>query len=183
MSLSYALLAMLLDCPSSGYDLNKAFEDSISNFWKATHQQIYRELGKLEERGWIEAELISQRDRPDKKLYHVTPLGKQELATWVVQPCPISSVKEEILVKTFVGDLVPPAQLLQVIQDHRQQYEHLLTVYHRIEASYFPDTTQLSTAETFRYLTLRRGIRYATDWIAWCEEALAQIQLLDNVSH
>lgn len=180
MSLSYALLAMLLDCPSSGYDLNKAFEDSISNFWKATHQQIYRELGKLEERGWIEAELLPQRDRPDKKLYHVTPLGKQELATWVVQPCPISSVKEEILVKTFVGDLVPPAQLLQVIQDHRQQYAQLLAVYRQIETTYFPEPATLSTAETFRYLTLRRGIRYASDWLAWCDEALLVVQSLES---
>jgi len=27
--------------------------------------------------------------------------------------------------------------------------------------------------EQYRYLTLRRGIRYEQDWIDWCDEVLA----------
>ena len=31
----------------SGYELAKTFDSSIGFFWKADHQQIYRELSKL----------------------------------------------------------------------------------------------------------------------------------------
>jgi DNA-binding PadR family transcriptional regulator len=83
MAIAHAILVSLVDCPASGYDLAKQFEASVGFFWRATHQQIYRELTKLEEQGWISAEVISQENRPDKKLYSVTDLGKQQLIEWI----------------------------------------------------------------------------------------------------
>ena len=55
MSLPHALLTSLLEKSSSGYELARRFERSIGYFWKATHQQIYRELGRMEAQGWIAA--------------------------------------------------------------------------------------------------------------------------------
>ena len=48
MSLPHAILTALLEKPSSGLELTRRFDRSIGYFWSATHQQIYRELGKLE---------------------------------------------------------------------------------------------------------------------------------------
>ncbi|MCS6814837.1 MAG: PadR family transcriptional regulator, partial [Cyanobacteria bacterium] len=60
MALSHALLSLLLHQPSSGYDLAKQFdcsvEGSVGFFWGASHQQIYRELTRLEEQGWLRSE-------------------------------------------------------------------------------------------------------------------------------
>ena len=50
MSLPHAILTALLEKPSSGLELARRFDKSIGYFWSATHQQIYRELAKLEER-------------------------------------------------------------------------------------------------------------------------------------
>ncbi|MER7163689.1 PadR family transcriptional regulator, partial [Streptomyces lydicus] len=47
MSLPHAILTALLEKPSSGLELTRRFDRSIGYFWSATHQQIYRELGKL----------------------------------------------------------------------------------------------------------------------------------------
>ena len=49
MSLRDAVLAALLEGESSGYDLAKAFDASVANFWMATPQQLYRELDRLAE--------------------------------------------------------------------------------------------------------------------------------------
>jgi len=46
MSLPHALLTSLLEQPCSGMDLARRFGRSIGFFWPATHQQIYKELGK-----------------------------------------------------------------------------------------------------------------------------------------
>jgi DNA-binding PadR family transcriptional regulator len=51
MSLSHAILATLSNGCYSGYDISKQFAGSVGFFWYATQQQIYRELGKLEEQG------------------------------------------------------------------------------------------------------------------------------------
>ncbi|MDX2229229.1 MAG: PadR family transcriptional regulator [Leptolyngbyaceae cyanobacterium bins.349] len=178
MSLSYALLALLIDCPSSGYDLNKAFENSIGCFWKASHQQIYRELGKLEDLGWVNVQRVPQDGKPDKKVYSVNAVGQQQLAAWVAQSCDITPIKEEILVKLFVGTLVEPQVLQAHVEQHRQQHEGLLAMYKLIETKEFPEPQTLDVADHLRYLTLRCGVRYATSWMAWCDEVLAYLATL-----
>jgi len=182
MSLSYALLALLIDHPSSGYDLNKAFETSIGCFWKASHQQIYRELAKLESWGWVDVLPVAQAGKPDKKLYRINALGQQELTAWIAQPAEMTPIKEEILVKLFVGDLVAPAVLQAQVKQHRQQYSDLLATYQILEAKWFPDPQALAVAEHFRYLTLRCGIQHATYWIEWCDEVLAYLARIESLS-
>jgi DNA-binding PadR family transcriptional regulator len=177
MALAHAILALLVQEPMSGYDLNKAFEGSVGNFWKATHQQIYRELGKLEAMGWVKAETIPQEGRPDKKLYQITEVGQKNLAQWVAEPCDASPVKEELLVKVFVGTLAPVQNIRQELERHRQIHQARLANYRRIEAESFQTCKDASFAAQLHYLVLRRGIRYETDWIAWCDEAL---ELINN---
>jgi DNA-binding PadR family transcriptional regulator len=179
MSLSYALLALLLDRPSSGYELNKAFEGSIGCFWKASHQQIYRELGKLEELGWVNAELVPQVGKPDKKIYSVNALGRSQLIAWTARPADITPIKEEILIKLFVGTLVEPHVLQSHIQQQRQNYAALLATYQTIAAKWFPAPQNLPVEDHLRYLTLRCGMRYARSWIDWCDEVLAYLATLN----
>jgi DNA-binding PadR family transcriptional regulator len=173
MSLAHAILVLLNNCPQSGYDLAKQFDGSVGFFWQASHQQIYRELAKLEAQQWLEAEAIAQTGRPDKKLYHVTELGQQQLIHWMQQPCDLSPTKEALLVKMFAGPLVPREVMVQELERHRDLHAQQLALYRDIEQQHFPHPSELPVAEQFRYLTLRKGIGYETDWLTWCEEAIA----------
>ena len=74
MSLKHGILGFLRYGEMTGYDLSKAFEASIDNFWHASTSQIYRELRMLEEDHLVESERIQQTEKPNKKLYHITPL-------------------------------------------------------------------------------------------------------------
>jgi DNA-binding PadR family transcriptional regulator len=177
MSLAYAILATLAHQECSGYDLAKRFDESVGYFWSATHQQIYRELSQLEAKAWIHSQTIEQEDRPNKKLFSLTPLGRQKMAEWMAQPSKHSKHKEEILVKLFAGSLIEPqllgAELVRSQASHRQQLE----TYRNIEQSYFPDPTTLSFADKCQYLTLRQGIRHEMNWVEWCNEALSLLEL------
>lgn len=176
MALAHAILALLVNCPQSGYDLTKNFEESVGCFWKATHQQIYRELAKLEGEGWVQPTTVFQEGRPDKKVYGITASGQQHLATWIAAPCDTMAIKEELLVKVFVGSLVPTPIIQQQLLHHRQIHAEQLVHYRQIEATEFQTPDVLALAEKLQYLVLRRGIRYETDWIGWCDEALACLQ-------
>jgi DNA-binding PadR family transcriptional regulator len=180
MSLAYAILATLTHQECSGYDLAKRFEESVGYFWSATHQQIYRELSQLEAKAWVCSQTIEQEDRPNKKIFGLTPLGRQKMAEWMTQPSKHSKHKEEILVKLFAGSLIEPHQLGAELVRSRASHQHQLETYQNIAQQYFPDpTTTLSFSDKCQYLTLRQGIRHETNWIEWCDEALSVLELQD----
>jgi DNA-binding PadR family transcriptional regulator len=176
MSLAYAILAMLTDQESSGYDLAKYFEASVGYFWAATHQQIYRELAQLEEKGWVKSQTIQQKDRPNKKLFALTSLGRSKMVEWMMQPSKPSKHKEEILVKLFAGHLIKPAVMIAELQRSQQAHQQQLQEYQSIAQEFFPQPENLSYAPKCQYLTLRQGICHEINWIEWCEEAIASLQ-------
>ena len=54
MSLRFAILGFLSVRPFSGYDLKRAFDQSVRHFWTADQAAIYRTLGELESKGLVE---------------------------------------------------------------------------------------------------------------------------------
>ena len=77
MALGDAILACLTERPMTGYELAKTFDNSIGFFWKADHQQIYRELTKLRDRGHIQGREVVQSGKPNKLVYTLTPEGRR----------------------------------------------------------------------------------------------------------
>jgi DNA-binding PadR family transcriptional regulator len=178
MALAYAILVALEGQAGSGYDLAKQFDRTVGFFWKATFQQVYRELTKLEAQGWIAAEVVEQPHRPDKKLYQMTELGRSQLRQWLPLPCEPVTLREEILVKLFAGHLGATATLIAELQRHRELHRERLATYQAIEQKFFQQPKTLPPKYQFQYLTLRKGIRYETDNLAWCEEAIAWISAM-----
>jgi DNA-binding PadR family transcriptional regulator len=174
MSLTYAILSVLVSAPSSGYDLAKRFNPSVDGsvgfFWSASFQQIYRELSRLEEKEWLQAESVQQENRPDKRIYTVAALGKQQLCEWIAEPEEMVSIKDDLLVKLYVGHLVPRRTILSKLEDHRRQHQQRLVIYYEIKSQYFKNPQTLSKALKFQYMALLRGIHYETGWLAWCDE-------------
>src|ERR1700741_196937 len=79
MALGDAILACLTERPMTGYELAKTFDASIGFFWKADHQQIYRELSKLRDRGHVQALEGGQTVKPNKLVYTLGVDGKSAL--------------------------------------------------------------------------------------------------------
>jgi DNA-binding PadR family transcriptional regulator len=175
MALSHALLAALQDSPCSGYDLAKKFDGSVGFFWSASHQQIYRELTRMEELGYIESVVVHQTSRPDKKVYQVTTVGQDYLRKWIATPATVASLKDDLLVKLFAGTLVEPEVLLSELAHHRAQHQDALDIYRSIEQRMLNDCQNFDLALRYQYLTLRQGIRLESEWLAWCDEAIDSI--------
>ncbi len=180
MALSHALLAALQDSPCSGYDLAKKFDGSVGFFWSASHQQIYRELTKIEELGYIESVVVHQTSRPDKKVYQVTTAGQDYLRKWIATPATVASMKDDLLVKLFAGTLVEPEVLLSELAHHRAQHQDVLDTYRSIERQMLQHCSEFNLAARHQYLTLRLGIRIESEWLAWYDEAVDSITNLPN---
>ncbi|MBD2256771.1 PadR family transcriptional regulator [Pseudanabaena sp. FACHB-2040] len=181
MALAHTILAVLAHAPYSGYDLSKQFEEGVGCYWQASQQQIYRELGKMEQQGWVTFEKIPQEGKPDKKIYQMTEAGRQELLRWFGEPTEPTPIREDLLVKVLAAPFMPTELLIKELQHRRQLHTEKLLEYRAIESEH-RDCPLPPIDERFRYLTLRRGIRYEQDWIDWCDEVMDFLKQQESAS-
>ena len=171
MSLPHALLTALAEQPSSGSDLAGRFDRSIGYFWHATHQQIYRELGRLEEAGWIES-LPPEAGRGRKKVYQVLPAGRAELERWVAEDQDPKPLRDEFMVRLRAEAVVGPTGLADDIRRRLELHRQKLAVYRAIEARDFGREDPSRKAQ-LHHLVLGAGILQESMWIEFSEKALA----------
>jgi DNA-binding PadR family transcriptional regulator len=171
MALSHTILAVLSQQPYSGYDISKRFEESVSCYWQASPQQIYRELSKMEQQGWVVYESVPQEGKPDKKIYSLTEAGHTELCRWYAEPTEPTPIREDLLVRVLAAPYVPEGGLIDELHRRRQIHADQLANYQAMDDQY-QALADPPVIEQFRYLTLRRGMRYEQDWIDWIDEVL-----------
>lgn len=172
MSLPHALITALVEQPSSGSDLASRFDRSIGYFWHATHQQIYRELGRLEEAGWVES-LPPESGRGRKRVYRVLPAGRKELKRWVAEQQDPKPLRDEFMVRLRAEAVVGPTGLADDIRRRLELHKQKLALYQAIEARDFAGVEDCgSKKQQLQHLVLNAGILQETQWIAFSEKAL-----------
>ncbi|GAA2532205.1 MULTISPECIES: PadR family transcriptional regulator [Streptomyces] len=179
MSLPHAILTALLEKPSSGLELTRRFDRSIGYFWSATHQQIYRELGKLEAEGLIRALPAEQPARGQKKAYEVLPAGRAELARWTGASQDPKPHRDALLLRLRAAAVVGIAGIEADLRRHLELHERQLAEYREIERRDFPPGRD-GPEDRLRHLVLRAGIDLETFWIQWLGHALAEFAHLPD---
>ncbi|MEH0581078.1 MULTISPECIES: PadR family transcriptional regulator [Streptomyces] len=174
MSLPHAILTALLERPSSGLDLTRRFDKSIGYFWSATHQQIYRELGRLEAEGHIRALPTEQPARGQKKAYEVLPAGRAELARWTASAQDPKPLRDALLLRLRAAAVVGTAGLEADLRRHLELHRRQLTEYEEIEKRDFPPGPGSNQAR-LQHLVLRAGIELETFWTQWLTEAIKEL--------
>jgi DNA-binding PadR family transcriptional regulator len=181
LALADAILACLTERPMTGYELAKTFDSSIGFFWKADHQQIYRELSKLRERGHIQGREVVQSGKPNKLVYTLTSEGKAAFRHWAARPSTPASIKDDLLIRLYALDSVDVeplrADLMARQEHHRDRYER----YERILKKRFPDGTA-PPADMGKLLGLRIGLKHEQMVAEWCEEAIATLSALSTAA-
>ena len=76
MNLKAVLLGFLTRGDLTGYELKGAMDESVGFFFGASYGSIYPTLRTLEEENLVRSTLIVQSDRPNKKVYSLTPEGR-----------------------------------------------------------------------------------------------------------
>lgn len=88
LTIEKALLGLLRRQPAHGYELHQRLSEQagIGRVWHVKQSHVYALLGKLEERGFIEATLEEQGARPPRNVFHLTQKGKSAFREWVQSP-------------------------------------------------------------------------------------------------
>ncbi|MFF4605380.1 PadR family transcriptional regulator [Streptomyces sp. NPDC001339] len=174
MSLPHAILTALLEKPSSGLELTRRFDRSIGYFWPATHQQIYRELGKLEQAGFIRVLPSQQPSRGQKKEFEVLSAGRAELTAWASGEQEVKPVRSALVLRLRAAAVVGRAGLDEELRRHLALHRRQLAEYEEIEGRDFGAAAE--PEDRLRRLVLRAGIGLETFWVQWLEEALTEVE-------
>ncbi len=174
MALAEAILVCLTDRPMSGYDLAKNFDASIGFFWRASHQQIYRELGKLREKGYVASQELAQNGKPNRIVHTITDAGQDALRAWSTKPCRMPSVKDDLLVKFYALEKVDLNALKDQLTIRIEQHQSKLTQFHRIKKRHYLNK-DLSVNQQGKLIALDMGIENEARHIAQLQAAMVKI--------
>ncbi|MFJ3903886.1 PadR family transcriptional regulator [Streptomyces sp. NPDC090025] len=175
MSLPHAILTALLEKPSSGLELTRRFDRSIGYFWSATHQQIYRELGKLEAADHIRELPSAVPARGQRKEYEVLPAGRAELGSWVDTPEDPKPMRSALLLRMRAAAAVGGTDLRAELARHLVLHQEQLAEYREIEDRDFPPHRRVTEPDRLRHLVLRGGIELERFWVEWLTGALREL--------
>lgn len=174
MSLPHALLTALVERSCSGSELATRFDKSIGYFWSASHQQIYRELGHLEEAGFIES-LPEESTRGRKRAYRILPAGQTELRRWITQEEEPAALRHEFMVRLRAEAAVGPTGLENEIRRRISLHAGKLAHYREIEKRDFAvEPRDRETA--LQLVVLQAGIGYESGWLETLNAALAAFE-------
>jgi PadR family transcriptional regulator AphA len=185
ISLQYAILGLLSYRQMTGYDLKKMFDDSINNFWAASLSQIYRELGTLENKGYLTSEIEKQNDRPDKRIYGITDGGRDAVREWISNfPEKLSKEKrDEFTLRIFFGSNLTKEELIfqfRRFKEEKQQQLEEIEYFYQISDRYVMDMELFNGEEIYWKLILRRAYLTVEMSIRWAGECIEDLEKMNG---
>ena len=165
------MLGLLTAGPRHGYELKSAFESELAPQSSLNFGQVYASLERLEREGLVAHEVVSQEERPDKKVFQLTERGEQELAQWLHAPSVLSlDLRNETFLKLAVARRVPagdPVAVLRVERRHAFARLHEVTEA-RMRAAEGGGPLELELLLDLASLRLEAFLQ----WLERCEEAM-----------
>ena len=134
MELKHAILGLLSIQPMSGYDLNRAFSNTVAHFWYADQSQIYRTLDKLTANKAITTKVIHQEGKPNRKVHSLTATGRAELEDWLTSPLEQERFKEPFMARLFFAANLTYTEVVQLLAEREKQIERKLQSLKAIDA-------------------------------------------------
>jgi DNA-binding PadR family transcriptional regulator len=117
------VLALLAKEPSHGYELRARLRGALGPLGEAMNDgQVYVILGRLEKAGLVVSEQSAGLpDRPDRKVYALTPSGQDRVASWLAEVSWPKPDLAEFHLKLIAAAAAGLADPLALVADQRRE--------------------------------------------------------------
>ncbi|MEI7769430.1 MAG: PadR family transcriptional regulator [Chloroflexales bacterium] len=90
LTIEYGLLGFVRPQPLHGYEIAQRLQatEELGLTWGWKQSQIYAELGRLEQEGYLASAVEAQGTRPPRKVFRLTAAGSAAFAAWIASPVP-----------------------------------------------------------------------------------------------
>jgi DNA-binding PadR family transcriptional regulator len=163
------ILTVLAHRPMTGYEIARNFDQVLSHFWHASHQQIYRELARMHSDGYVVFRTVAQSGKPEKKLYSLTKAGRSALKKWVAVPTDPPRPQYDLLVKLLAGLLVNKPALEREVARVQEQTALYLKQLRSMEEQCLNQPLETGYDHAL-FFALRRGLLLVEAQSAWLGE-------------
>ncbi|HNP34525.1 MAG TPA: PadR family transcriptional regulator [Woeseiaceae bacterium] len=141
MDVKTVCLGMLTEGDATGYDLKKYFESTFSHFFAAGYGSIYPALAALFGEGLVECTEISQRGKPNRKVYRITDAGTEHLREALSDPKPSHKLRSEFLATLCFAHMMSDEQVDAVLDNRLEEiarYEAMFDEYEKAGLCQWP---------------------------------------------
>jgi len=182
MSLKHGLLGLLNYSPMTGYELDKAFRDSLAFFWQAQTSQIYRELNSMERKGWLTSKRVIQKEKPNKRVYAITAAGKTELKIWLSSPETdidnAMSTRSAFLMRVFFAGEIDREEALEMFRMFRKKCLELSSELGTVPGAITQHGSLIKNAEKTKYWRIAAlfGEIYYRAELEWVKKSIAILE-------
>ena len=124
MPIYHAVLALLSNRDSYGYELRGEFREAIGPQWGELNiGHLYQVLDRLVRDGLATKREVSQTVRPDKYVYRLTPAGRAELDRWLETPfVREGGYRDDFFLKLLASARLGADRLRDVLRIQRDAY-------------------------------------------------------------
>ncbi|HYM79677.1 MAG TPA: PadR family transcriptional regulator [Candidatus Dormibacteraeota bacterium] len=169
-ALGYALLGLLQQKPSSGYEIRKVFSSTSLKTYSDSPGAIYPALRRLEQQGLIRGTIEEGSGLRRRQIFRVTSRGFSQLKKWIrapITPDDLIRGQEEIMLRfAFSETAVGPAASLELLRSLQVALKPYLASLHKefgASAKLIPMSGRLA---------FESGIRGAECLLQWTRYAI-----------
>jgi DNA-binding PadR family transcriptional regulator len=163
------LLALLAKEPAHGYELKLALEQTFGEAYPSPNiGQIYVTLKRLEADGLVRGEDVTQDSRPNKKVYELTPAGRDAVAAWVDEPAEGPRVRDDFFIKLILAPQAGLADRMELINRQRRHYYAQMRRLAEFQDDAGPGDVPARLLIEGQVLHLQADL----DWLLRCQEEL-----------
>jgi DNA-binding PadR family transcriptional regulator len=173
LSFKYAILGLLAEGPLHGYELKALYDEELVPSAKLNFGQVYPTLDRLQRDGWVDHDVVSQQERPDKKVYALTGGGRGQLKVWLETPTALNlDMRNETFLKLMLARRLKNVEPLEVLKVERRACFARLHDVTQARARAKAEKEPLQTILLLDLAVLR--LEAFMKWLENCDEVLRQ---------
>lgn len=159
-----ALLGFLQRGPMSGWQVVQVSELELCDFWNLNRSQVYRELARLAERGFVEA---GEKGVRDQVPYAITDAGRAAFRDWLHEDPGPEINRSPIHLKLTFAEHLDEETLDRFVRISRRRNEERLDHYRQLERRIGQDARPNAAFLVRSGITWREGLLSWLDSLPW----------------
>lgn len=160
----YAILGVLFDGPTSGYEIKALMRRSTVYFWRESDSTIYPMLKVLAKEGKVLPK-TAYVGKKKKEVFSISEAGREEFRAWFESPTRSETPRNEFLLKLFF--VTDQKEMHRLFQERLERVEEIYEEYKKIEKRL--EGIADSLLKVTRLKALRYGMALLESEIQWLD--------------
>jgi PadR family transcriptional regulator, regulatory protein AphA len=165
----YAILGVLLEGPTTGYEIKSLMGRSTAFFWKESDSTIYPMLKVLAVEGKVLSK-VAYVGKKKKEVFSITDTGRAEFKAWFESLTGSETARNEFLLKLFF--VTDQKEVIRLFRERLKKAEKTYEEYRKTEERL--ESLGDYPQKAIRLKSLRYGIAQLTLEMTWLKEGILE---------